>query len=100
MPLTKPGLSLCPLFTVTVIRPMEAQQRGVCSHCPAQDCQPLSGHTEPRTRRKRGVVGGAPGGFDLTNLATRMRERENECKTIRERDRGKRKWEREREEDV
>lgn len=44
MPLTRPGLSLCPLFTVTVIRPMEAQQRGVCSHCPAQDCQPLSGH--------------------------------------------------------
>lgn len=44
VPLTRPGLSLCPLFTVTVIRPMEAQQRGVCSHCPVQDCQPLFGH--------------------------------------------------------
>lgn len=60
MPLTRPGLSLCPLFTVTVIRPMEAQQKGVCSHCPVQDCQPLFGYKLSQGLcGEGGVAGGA-----------------------------------------
>lgn len=70
--LTQPGLSLCPLFTVTVIRPMEAQTKGglFLLSCPGLSA-PLWAHTEPRGW---GVVGGAPGGFDLANLTARVRE--------------------------
>lgn len=69
--LTQPGLSLCPLFTVTVIRPMEAKTKGglFLLSCPGLSA-PLWAQTEPRGW---GVVGEAPGGFDLTNLTARER---------------------------
>lgn len=103
MPLTRPGLSLCPLFTVTVIRPMEAQQRGVCSHCPVQDCQPLSGHKLSQGLwvkeglREEQNPGWWGWGVDLNNLAARIREEGGQTQDNEtERDRGrKRKWERE-----
>lgn len=78
--LTQPGLSLCPLFTVTVIRPMEAQTKGglFLLSCPGLSA-PLWAQTEPRT----GGCWRSTGGFDLTNLTARIREQENERKTIR-----------------
>lgn len=46
--LTQPGLSLCPLFTVTVISPMEAQTKGglFLLSCPGLSA-PLWAQTEP-----------------------------------------------------
>lgn len=80
--LTQPGLSLCPLFTVTVIGPMEAQTKGglFLLSCPGLSA-PLWAQTEPRA----GGCWRSTGGFDLTNLTARAREQENECKTMRER---------------
>ncbi len=77
--LTQAGLSLCPLFTVTVIRPMEAQTKGglFLLSCPGLSV-PLWAQTEPRA----GGCWRSTGGFDLTNLT----EQENECKTMRERE--------------
>lgn len=79
--LTQSGLRLCPLFTVTVIRPMEAQTKGglFLLSCPGLS-GPLWAQTEPRAWG----CWRSTGGCDLTNLTARVREQENECKTMRD----------------
>lgn len=93
--LTQPGLSLCPLFTVTVTKPMEAKTKGGLFplSCPGLSAR-LWAQTEPRA----GGCWRNTGGFDLTNLTARVREQENECKTMTQRE--KKVRERERQEDV
>lgn len=62
--LTQSGLSLCPLFTVTVIGPMEAKTKGglFLLSCPGLSA-PLWAQTEPRGW---GLSEKHRGGFDLT----------------------------------
>lgn len=79
MQLTQPGLSLCPLFTVTVIGPMEAQTKGglfLLSY--PELLAPLWAQTEQRA----GGCWRKTGGFDLANLTARVRGQENKCKTM------------------
>lgn len=93
--LTQPGLSLCPLFSVTVTRPVEAKTKGglFLLSCPGLSAR-LWAQTEPRA----GGCWRSTRGFDLINLTARVREREIKCRTMR--DGVKKVREREREEDV
>ena len=68
--------------------PWRQKQRGVCSYCPAQDRQLVSGH---KLSWRLGVVGGPPGGFTSPTL-----KHGQESNSMRQWEKGARKWERER----
>ncbi|CAB1455872.1 unnamed protein product [Pleuronectes platessa] len=78
--LTQPGLSLCPMFTVTVTRPMEAKTKGglFLLSCPGS-----SARLWAQTELKVGGCWRTTGGIYLANLKARAREQQHE--TMRER---------------
>lgn len=79
--LTQPGLSLCPLFTMVVTGPMEAQTKGGLFHL---SCPGLSGPLWAPTELRARCCQRSTGEFDLRNLTAMVRWQMCEWKTMAE----------------